>query len=357
MTHHIPKSVSIDIVFGPVDDRSDMWTRLAPGLHTHLDRWWSTVSRWYLQFYGEGRFAEPKMVDAVFAEAKDCWEKDASTLFRSMPSESGHPRLQMGLGLGIGKNRRNATMHVLASWDTQDRERFHEAHRVIRATFWTLLDAIKPVASIYRGIVEFGGAAIPLPDVANLRLNTLLLVEPKAKFLEQFDDPTVLERVAFPEQYELDELLVLGRGTEATYTTEFAATSLDDTFELARAAKKGAVRVGVPPAGWGPEEYALLEDGREQQLYFVGYHPELKIAEYSCAISSPDVHLRPKEIIELCYCSAEKQLPDGRPLNEVRVVFVDRDAAYRERRPLQRRWGILKVCYLGDDGELVEVED
>jgi hypothetical protein len=305
-----------------------------------------------------GKIAERKTVDTVFAEAKDAWEKDSCAVFRSLPDGGGLPRVGIGIDLfGMGANQKNASMYVIAAWDTPDGDRFHEAQRVLRATFWALIDAIRPVASIHQGRVTVDGSAIPLPDVANLRLNTLLLVEPKAKFLDQFDDPTVLERVAFPEQYELDELLVLGRGTAATYTTEIAATSLHDTFELTRAAKKGAVRVGVPPAGWGPEEYALLEDGREQQLYFVGYHPELKTAEYSCAISSPDVHLRPKEIIELCYCSAEKQLPDGRPLNDVRVVFVDRDAAYRERRPLQRRWGILKVCFLGDDGELVEVED
>ena len=68
-----------------------------------------------------------------------------------------------------------------------------------------------------------------------------------------------------------------------------------------------------------------------------------------------DEHVPGWEVYDIANLFWEGKLADGREIEQVRIVFPNREMAEREKRPLKDVGA--KVCYEDENGELLEIED
>jgi hypothetical protein len=189
-----------------------------------------------------------------------------------------------------------------------------------------------------------------LPHVPIVRVSDPVVITTEAKVAEHFERPEVFWR-GWSSVEEFGDLRLLVRAEDALTSTELLRAIQDQQWDLLRATKPGQqTRHMVSPAK--PEDAAVFEAG-SPRLEAVGYLPETKTVEMSYARPAGE-HIRGWEIQRLIAMLDEQALPDGRPVEVVRVVFMDEAAAQIEKRALLE-YGI-KVFYMNDRAETVPLD-
>ncbi|MBZ0121825.1 MAG: hypothetical protein K8H88_32835, partial [Sandaracinaceae bacterium] len=103
----------------------------------------------------------------------------------------------------------------------------------------------------------------------------------------------------------------------------------DSQWALVRAAKPGRTKYWFPRPT--DREKPIYRRG-ERHLQVVGHDPRTGLMELSCVLG-PGEHIQGWEIDDLRFAIHSKRIK-RRKLTETRVVFLDREAAEREKRPL-----------------------
>jgi hypothetical protein len=144
-----------------------------------------------------------------------------------------------------------------------------------------------------------------------------------------------------------DGRVLLTRALDVADEVEYKRRTYPATWAMARAARPGLTSYAHSAEHeLRPGERALLE-GEETTLWQVGYHPAEQWAEFTAMVPD-DAHIAAREIFMLHDLLVAKQLPSGRPLRSVRVIFPNRAMAEREARPLFDNG--VAVQFLSDKG-------
>jgi hypothetical protein len=125
----------------------------------------------------------------------------------------------------------------------------------------------------------------------------------------------------------------------------------DRQWQLARAARPG--RTKFFNVNLDPDERPIYLQG-PARLTPTGYDAARSEAVYSTAVG-PGEHIQGYEIDALNQLLIAQRLADGRPVLSARVIFSERAAALREKRPLLDVGA--KVAYLDDSGALEELSE
>ncbi len=143
------------------------------------------------------------------------------------------------------------------------------------------------------------------------------------------------------------------------------AHTFQRTMALARAAKPGRTQYDIPRPR--PEHAPFWEPGNLKDglaghpvLAPVGYDPVTHSIEYAGHLPDrepgcPEPHLILQDIRRLRALQRRKATTDGRPVDEVRVVFPSEAMARPERRAI-RDCGA-RLFFLRPNGDLVEITD
>ncbi len=194
-------------------------------------------------------------------------------------------------------------------------------------------------ASVQRG--GGGGACcVPEPPIAERHV---LIVAHHDDIERAYADPSVFH-AAWDDGCEHDGYSLGVRAADASTGPEFLGAIQEHQWALARAARPGLTRYPAP-----------LVDGAEDDIYRaaparleeVGYLAPAGIVEFT-SVYGPDQHLAGWEIDRLAAMVREGRMGDGRPVEQVRVLFLDPLAAERQKRPLLDLG--VRVLTLGDDG-------
>jgi hypothetical protein len=180
-------------------------------------------------------------------------------------------------------------------------------------------------ASLFRG--GPGGTCMPDVPVADY---AMLVVTTEDEVEEAYEKPAAFWEAEWSTAERMGKHRLLVRASRAADSVAFLEEVLAHQWDLARAAKPGLTGYSAPLPE--PEEEAIFFAG-EPRLEPVGHLAPENAVVYSCFLG-PAEHIPGWEIYELWDLIQEGALDDGRPVSEVRVVFLDRETAERERRPL-----------------------
>jgi hypothetical protein len=124
---------------------------------------------------------------------------------------------------------------------------------------------------------------------------------------------------------QVGRVAIFARAMDATGNPDFLRRVLPGHMAMARLARPD--RVEFYPPQFAEGEFAVLDAG-EPTLTGVGYHPREHIYEYA-GHTPPGTELRCIDLLNAWRLVSEGRLEDGRPVREVRAVFMDRDQAAR----------------------------
>jgi hypothetical protein len=197
-------------------------------------------------------------------------------------------------------------------------------------------------------VTRQAGGANCLPRVPLADAHRHVVLTTRADIEAAYDRPDVFSN-AFDAWEEMGDRILLMRAMDAVDNVSFLDAVQDGQRAMARAAKPGGTSYGHPVVR--PEERPIYAAG-EPTLLPVGYLSDAHLVEYSCALS-PGEHVHGWEVDALHQQIIDHHLPDGRPIDAVRVVFFAAATAEQERRPLLDVGA--KVFHAADSGELVAI--
>lgn len=169
---------------------------------------------------------------------------------------------------------------------------------------------------------------------------------------ERFDRPGVFWNAGWDIKEQYGDHFLLGRCLDMhKYFDDYSYLSeiLLDQWNMVRASKPGWTKFYHAQ----PEESELFYSG-EARLNLANYREESKTVEYSCDVKE-DQYIQGWEIFKIWIMLNKGQMKDGKEVKSVRVVFVDKEKAEREKRPLLEAGG--KVIYMNEKGEEVEIRE
>lgn len=158
-----------------------------------------------------------------------------------------------------------------------------------------------------------------------------------------FSDPSAFH-AAWDDGCEVDGYCLRIRAADAASGPEFLAAIQDGQWAMARAVRPGLTRY-LPPVVAADED--VIYRRPPARLQEVGYLEPTGIVEYT-SVAGPGQHLAGWEIHRLAALVQAGRMGNGKPVHEVRVVFLDRAAAEAEKRPLLDLG--IRVFALGDNG-------
>ncbi|MEW5868192.1 MAG: hypothetical protein AB1894_02880 [Chloroflexota bacterium] len=216
------------------------------------------------------------------------------------------------------------------------------------ARFCRVLLAASRVSNAMAGWVGAGAKCLPRVPLASNRSHLLLVTQSQVE--AAYESPQDFWDSGWEQVEDFDEQKLLLRALQVRSSEEYILSVRAQQWALARAARPGLTRYALPELL--PGEESAYRDGAAT-LEPVAYLPEVKLAEYSCYLESGE-HVRGWEVYSLLGLLEAGQLPGGRPLEQVRVVFYDRQMAENEKRPLLDIG--VQVLYLAENGETVALE-
>jgi hypothetical protein len=194
-----------------------------------------------------------------------------------------------------------------------------------------------------------GSGALCVPHVPIAETRAQVVVTSVREVDDAYERPEAFWK-AWDVREEHGDRTLLIRAVEAKDSVDMLRRSIGPQWEMARAAKPGRVHHVVPSVE--PEEESIYLQG-DSPLKTVGYLEKEKLVEMSCVLPK-NAHIPGWQIHNLLERILSKTVPDGRPLETLRIVFLDRWAAEQEKRPLLDIGA--KVYWQGDSGDIVPVD-
>ena len=169
---------------------------------------------------------------------------------------------------------------------------------------------------------------------------------------ERFDHPEVFWNAGWDIKEQYGDRYLLGRCLDMhKYFDDYSylAHILLDQWNMVRASKPGWTKFYHAQ----PEESELFYSG-EPRLNLSNYREESKTLEYSCDLKEEE-NIQGWEIFKIWIILNKGEMKDGKEVKSVRVVFVDKEKAEQEKRPLLEAG--VKVIYMKEKGEDVEIRE
>lgn len=193
----------------------------------------------------------------------------------------------------------------------------------------------------------------PSPPIA--RCNHAVLTT-DAQVSAAYDDPAVFWS-SWATVDEVQARKLCTRAPRALDEEHWLGETFEDSMAMARAAKPELTEywpvqlTGIEGPWW---DYGDVQDEKAgwPMLDLVGYDAKTRTVEYA-AKPGHDGHLLLQELESIRRLVARHKTGDGKPVDMVRIVFLDEPQARTEKRPLLDVGA--KVFYTGSDGELVEL--
>jgi hypothetical protein len=204
------------------------------------------------------------------------------------------------------------------------------------------------VTSGYVQQIGGGGDCAPMPPL--IESGTYALVVAPSAVEAEYTTPEAFWNSGW-ELCEGEKVRLCVRGSGAVSGAAFLRAIQDQEWALARAAKPKRTRYYAPRVK--PDEESIYRSG-PPRLQTAGYDPNEGRLVLTGALRA-DEHIRGFEIFDIRQVLSAGKMGDGRPLREVHVIFSERSAAEREKRPLLDNDA--QIFYLGESGELVEVKE
>jgi hypothetical protein len=159
------------------------------------------------------------------------------------------------------------------------------------------------------------------------------------------DAPSMISEGGW-EVKRIDDHVLLSRAMHAETNVELLEAVWDGHWAMARLVRLGLANYKhiYPPT----DEEAPIVNAGGATIEPVGYDPGRKTLIYS-SVLEPGQHVRGWEILSLRAALLAKQLPDGRAVERIEVIFPDEEMARDEMRPL--RDIDVEVGYYADNGE------
>ena len=226
------------------------------------------------------------------------------------------------------------------------------------AWFHRSVDALRD-ATAYRGLVSAElvrpGQPVfaPYPPIAKAGYAVLTT---DAQVAAAYHDPSVFWNV-WDEIETVGAFKLCTRALTAWCEADWLGETFENTMDLVRAAKPKLTEYTgwyQPTPGSRPWwDYGDVQDEKAgwPLLDLVGYDPKTRTLEYA-AKPNHGGHLLLQEIMTLMNL-VDGKTESGKPIEVVRVVFLDQAQAQAEKRPLLDN--DVKVYYLGKDGALIEI--
>jgi hypothetical protein len=185
------------------------------------------------------------------------------------------------------------------------------------------------------------------PQAPLARYNHVVTVT-EAEVTDAYDDPGSFWQ-CWNRVERIGDQRVCIRALDKLEVEDWLADTFESTMHLARIAKPKRTNYLTPgkvPAAFAPWwEYGdIIADERAgyPALSFVGYAPATRTVEYAGFCTTTDIakggpdprHVLIREIHEVRALVKAKQDREGRPVDTVRIVFLEEWMARRERRPL-----------------------
>ncbi len=201
-------------------------------------------------------------------------------------------------------------------------------------------------ASLTRHTKYCGG----IPEVPLVENNCHLILVNQAEVSQYYEHEDSFwngwEKIAHDEN-----MYLLARALDAAGDLEFLKAVQGHQWAMARAAKPGKTIYEYFEI---VKETAHVFSGGPEYLKAVAYLPDKKTMEMSCYVEEPG-HISPLQIYQVFQLLEEGALPDGRPLQTIRIVFPEKAMADREKRPLLDIGA--RVFFENSEGDLVEITE
>jgi hypothetical protein len=216
-------------------------------------------------------------------------------------------------------------------------------HPVLRG-FADLVARLAERGILHRAVVRrlVGGHCLPVLPLAEDA--THLLACTKKDIVASYGDPAGFA-AGWEEVVEHGAIRLHLRAADALGNPDFLRRILHGHMAMARAARPGTVRFYAPRFADG--EFAVLDAG-EPTLTGIGYDASSMTYEFAGHLR-PGVELRPIDL-HLAWRIASSGEVEGRPVREVRAVFMDRAQASRAA-PLLRAAGVIP-CWEDSSGRM-----
>jgi len=193
-----------------------------------------------------------------------------------------------------------------------------------------------------------GGRCLPVAPIAELNH---LVVTTDTEVSAAYEEQRAFWTAWWRAEDLGDGRQLLVRAEDADDSLAFLAEVMPSQWEMARAARPRLTRY-----------YALELEPEEEPLFYaaaprlepVGYLEPAQAAIYSCYLEDGE-HVPGWEIYQIFDHLQHGRLEDGRPAREIRVMFLDREVAARERRPLLDVGA--RVFYYEESGETAELTE
>jgi hypothetical protein len=183
-------------------------------------------------------------------------------------------------------------------------------------------------AAMYAEILRYTSSYAPIPPQA--WSGHLLYIVYRDEVARSYDDPDLYWRVWDKIEPLDDKRVLVTRALDIEDELTFKKTIYPHTWELARQARPKLTRYCAVEF----RDYDIpYFDGPDDTTQSVGYHPQEHWIEFT-AYTPDDLHILPREIYSFSKWLREGKLPEGEPLKEIRITFINRDMAMKERRPL-----------------------
>ena len=210
----------------------------------------------------------------------------------------------------------------------QDRERVRRS----LASAVAVVRALIENCPVVRAHVE-RSANVFAPAPPHVMPGHVLFIAERAEIERDYVDADVYWN-AWDQATELAEgRILLARALAVADEIEYKRRTYPAAWAMARAAQAGLTQYTHHQTNELTAGERELFNSGEPTLTQLGYHPDQQWIEFTAMV--PDgAHILPREIFLLRDLMVARKVPDGRPLQSVRVTFPNRAMAEQEARPL-----------------------
>ena len=181
----------------------------------------------------------------------------------------------------------------------------------------------------------------------------MFFIDP-SKIEKYYDDLEVIWDFYWDIEGEYGDRYLVGRCLDMHKYCDnlrYRSEIIDYQWDLIRAAKPGTIKFFSPNPH--PSEMDVYKSG-EPRLNQVGYITEIKTLEYACYVE-PYEHIQGWEIFKIWNLLQDGCTRDGTEIETIRVVFMFKEMAEREKRPLLEAGA--KVIYMDSQSQDVEITE
>lgn len=223
-------------------------------------------------------------------------------------------------------------------------EAYQSKYRIVKDIVYQFIDS----SDVQKATVKRWAPSIKCIPVVPVVKDYQLILTTATEIEASYENCDAFYSLAWDKVEKIGDLIILERASYYVDNISFLKHIWWDQWTLARIAKPGLVKYYAVQLQ--EDEKPIFYQG-EQLLHPSEYFADEKRKVYSASVSVQN-HINGWEIFALREALQKGRTLDGEEVRYIDVIFVDRDMAACERRPLLDIG--CRVFFFNDDGELAE---